>query len=279
MPIGDASGNQIARTGAPPPPPKERPGVGVGLRSLFSGFGFIVSTPDVWHLAIVPVAVALVLTLTLGWAAVALIPPWIQALFGAPSGALMGVLAVLAKVAATVLALLLGALVGFGLAQPLSGPALERIVRRVETELGAPPWPPTSALDDIVRSLQSTLVGAAFGAPLLIILFVIGLVFPPLVVVTVPLKIAVTAVLITWDLCDYPLSIRGLPIGRRVSLLARNGGAVLGFGLGLALLALVPCLLLLALPAGVAGAARLMVQIERFEQAERDALAAPRARE
>lgn len=264
----------MARSPSPPAPPKDRPGIGDGLRSLFSGFSFIVSTPDVWHLAIVPVAIGLVLTLTLGWAAVALIPPLIQSLFGAPSGALLGVLAVLAKVAATLLAILLAALVGFGLAQPLSGPALERIVRRVEAGLGAPPWPPTSALDDIVRSLQSTLVGAAFGAPLLIALTVVGLIFPPLVVITVPLKVLVTAVLITWDLCDYPLSIRGLPIGQRVSLLARNGGAVLGFGLGLGLLALIPCSLLIVLPAGVAGAARLMVLIERFEQTQPGALPA-----
>jgi CysZ protein len=38
-----------------------------------------------------------------------------------------------------------------------------------------------------------------------------------------------------------------------------------GFGFGLGLLSLVPCALLLVLPAGVAGAARLTRRIELFE--------------
>ncbi|HLM76574.1 MAG TPA: hypothetical protein VK459_27920, partial [Polyangiaceae bacterium] len=70
-----------------------------------------------------------------------------------------------------------------------------------------------------------------------------------------------------WDLCDYPLSIRGVGVGERVAFFGRNIKAVLGFGVGLALVSLVPCLIVLVLPAGVAGAARLVVGIERWEKA------------
>jgi CysZ protein len=250
------------------PAPRDRPAFGAGVRALFGGFGFVLSNPGVWPLALVPVAVGAALTGVLGWTAVAFVPDQIRALLGARGDGLLGT--VLGVVAAVV-ALLLSALIGFALAQPLSGPALERIVRRVEGKLGAPPWPPTGFLEDILRSLQSVVVTYAFGLPLLTVLFLITVVFPPAAVVTTPLKIIVTALLLAWDLCDYPLSIRGVPVGVRVAFVKRNAGAMLGFGFGLALLGLVPCLLILILPAGVAGAARLTVDIERWEAAQRAA--------
>ena len=51
----------------------------------------------------------------------------------------------------------------------------------------------------------------------------------------------------------------------RVAFMGGNAGAMVGFGVGLALLSLVPCALLFAIPAGVAGAARLITTIERAE--------------
>ena len=62
-----------------------------------------------------------------------------------------------------------------------------------------------------------------------------------------------------------PLSIRGVPIRERVIFMKRNAGAMVGFGAGLALMSLLPCALLLAIPAGVAGATRLVATIERAE--------------
>ena len=57
-------------------------------------------------------------------------------------------------------------------------------------------------------------------------------------------------------------------MGDRVAFLGRNIRPVQGFGLGLALLSLVPCLIVLVLPAGVAGAARLVLTLERWEKAD-----------
>lgn len=259
-------GERALVPGAPPLVPGARPAFGAGIRALAGGFGFVLTNPAIWPLALVPIAAALVVSTLLGTAAVATIPAQIQALLGARVG---GFLATVLGVVATALALLVALLIGFALAQPLAGPALERIVRRVEARLGAPPWPPTSFVTDVLRSLESVVVTYAFGLPILTVLFLVSLAFPPAALVTTPLKVLVTAIVVAWDLCDYPLSIRGVPVGARVLFMKRNATAMLGFGFGLALLGLLPCLLLLVLPAGVAGAARLVVEIERWEAAQR----------
>lgn len=252
---------------APRPPESitllaDRPGFFAGTRALFSGFGFIARTPAMWPLALVPVAVAGLATLVLGGAASALLLPKIAAALGQHA-----VLAVVAQVLAGMLVLVVAALVGMSVAQPLSGPALNRIVRRIEALDGAPPRPETGFVEDMGRALSSMLVGYAFGLPLLALLAIISFFVPPAAVVTFPLKLVVLALLFSWDLCDYPLSIQGLPVAARISLVARHLRAMIGFGFGIALLSLIPGAALLVLPIGVAGAARLMRQIERSEQA------------
>ena len=69
-----------------------------------------------------------------------------------------------------------------------------------------PVSPTTSFLVNVQRSLVSVVVSFAFGAPVLALLMVFNVVVPPAVVVTVPLKLFVVALLVAWDLCDYPLS-------------------------------------------------------------------------
>ena len=98
-------------------------------------------------------------------------------------------------------------MVGFGLAQPLSGFAFEKIVHHVEASEGAPAWPQTSFLVTLKRSLASVAVSWAFGLPVLALLMIVNVVVPAALVVTVPLKlVVVVALLVAWDLCDYPLS-------------------------------------------------------------------------
>jgi len=236
-----------------------------GLKAFFGGIAFVARNPSVWPLAIVPALIAAVLTTALAVAGVSWVPGWVAGIIGPTQGTLGSVLGWLAQIAAAVLAVVVAFVIGFGLAQPLSGPVLERLVRRVEATLGAPTWPPTTTMEDIGRSLQTVVVGYAFALPALATLFVIGVLFPPAVVVTVPLKVLVTAMMLAWDACDYPLSIRGVSVGTRVAFMKRNAGAMVGFGAALLVVGLVPCLLLLVLPCGVAGATRLIHDIERFE--------------
>lgn len=244
-----------------------RPGFVAGSRALLGGFGFVLGTPSVWPLALVPVVIGAGLTAVIGFGAVHFVPGWIAGAIGATTTA-GRVAAMLLEIAATALGLAAALVFGFGLAQPLSGPALAGLVRRQRVALGAPSPPEIAFWTDVGRSLQSVLLGLAVGAPILALLFLLSWLFPPAVIVTVPLKLLVMAALLAWDLCDYPLSIAGFPIARRLAFFRRNLGAVIGFGFTLAVLALVPCALLLVLPAGVAGAARLTLAIERLEPSD-----------
>jgi CysZ protein len=239
-----------------------RPGFADGLGALFSGFGFVITTPAVWPLAIVPAAVALGVTALLGGAAVHVISPVIRDHLGTTSVLLTQA----AEVVAGVIAVAAAAAVGFSLAQPLSGPALSRIVRRAEIAAGGQAWPATGVVTDVGRAFESLAVSYGFGLPLLAALWTVTFLFPPASVVTFPLKLLVLALLAAWDLCDYPLSVRDRPVRERVAFLRRNLGAMVGFGAGIALVSLVPCVLVLILPAGVAGAARLTRKIEVFEK-------------
>jgi CysZ protein len=243
--------------------PTSRPGFLDGLSAFFSGCGFVLTTPAVWPLALVPVVVALGLTGLLGGLAVHFISPWIRDLAGAQSVLLTQA----AEVVAGVIAVAAAAAIGFSLAQPLSGPALSRIVRRADAAAGGAAWPAISVMTDVGRALESLVVAYGMGLPILAPLWAVTLLFPAASVVTFPLKLLVLALLAAWDLCDYPLSLRDRPVRERVAFMRRNLGAMVGFGAGIAIVCLVPCVLVLVLPAGVAGAARLTRRIEAFERA------------
>jgi len=92
--------------------------------------------------------------------------------------------------------------VGFRLAQPLSGFAFEKIVHHVEASEGVTAWPETSFLVNLKRSLASVAVSWAFGLPVLTLLMIVNVVVHMALVVTVPLKLVVVALLVARDLCD-----------------------------------------------------------------------------
>lgn len=220
-------------------------------------------------MALVPVFCALGLTLALGALSVVWLPDVTRQLLSAADSGAAYWGAWFAGGLAGLLGVVLSAFIGLSLAQPLAGPALEQLVRRREAALGADPKPATSFLADMWRSLQSLLIGYAVGLPLLALLFAVSLLVPAAVVITVPAKLLVAAGTMAWDICDYPMSVSGLPVRARLALLWRYRAAVGGIGLGLAIGALVPCGALLLLPAGVAGAAQLIHEIEAYEGTER----------
>ncbi|XXY47459.1 EI24 domain-containing protein [Sorangium sp. So ce269] len=246
--------------------PLARPGFGAGLKAMLGGYGYLFRTPDLWPLALVPTGIALVLTVVLAIGGVKLAPALVESIVKEPgTGALWTVLMAVLRVLSLAVVLVAALAISFGLAKPLSGPALERMVRRAEADLGAPAWPDVSFFADMWRALQSSLVALAFTLPIVIVLGVVGFLFPPASVVVIPLQLAVTALAGAWDLCDSPLSIRGVPVAARIGFVRRNFAAVMGFGFGLALLSFLPCSLLIVLPAGILGAARLVVTLERWE--------------
>ena len=229
-----------------------------GVRAFFSGFHFILTTPGIWGFAAIPVLVATLLIggfMALGvWGAGAAA----AAIFGEPSGDWGEAGLFATRIFFYVLAALIAILAGMALAQPISGPALDRIVRAHEQALGGSTWPETSFVESLGRSLRVTLTTLAIGVPILILLTAIELVFPPVAIVTMPLKFCVSALLASWDLIDYPFSLRGADVQARFTWLKQNFAAAFGFGAMIAFVALVPFLGLLMLPVGVAGATKLI---------------------
>jgi CysZ protein len=238
----------------------------LGLGCFFRGFTLLARAPGALPLALVPAGVALAisagfLSLVFLW-----VPDWVEQWVGT-GGFWVGVL----KVIATATAAVLSVLVALALAQPASGPALEGIVRRVERELGAPPSPESPFLVEVLRSAGSAAIGLGAAITSFVVLFLLGLI-PGAVVVTVPLQFIAAAFCIGWDVCDFPLGIRGATLSERLSFVAANARAVLGLSAGVALCSVIPCGLLLVLPVGVAGATALVHEITQRGGGSRPAL-------
>jgi CysZ protein len=246
--------------------PSARPGFRVGFSSFFSGLGFVVTTPAVWPLAAAPVLIGCVVASLVGFVGARAAYGYAASL---PSeGALAwGFARLAAMVLLPALAVVLAVAFAAVVSQPLAGPALERLAKRSEEALGGGAWPPTSAWLDVLRAGGSALLGLALAVPAWVVLSALGLLLPPVAVVTVPLQIGATMFAVAWDLCDFPLSLRGRTLSERLSFVFGHWRAVLGFATAVGLFGLLPCVGLLVLPAGVAGAARLVLAAERAQSA------------
>ena len=240
-----------------------------GVRAVFGGLGFIVTTPSAWGWAAFPALVATLLFGGTGALAIWGGDELTQHLLAAPAeGGLVGAGTgtIVAMWSLRILFGLVGLVVAFfvamSLAQPISGFALDALARKQEIALGGRTWPDQAFFAGMVRSLRVALGALAIGLPVLGLLALVTFLFPPAGVVTIPLKFVVTGILAAYDLLDYPLSQRGQGVRARVRFMRDNFAAVLGFGVSVAALLLVPGMALLLLPVGVAGATRLVVRAE-----------------
>jgi CysZ protein len=231
-----------------------------GVRAVLGGLAFIVFRPRNWGYASVPIVIAFLLGslafVGVYWGS----ETFLASQFGeAPSG-FKFVLAWLLRVLFTILGLLVALLLGLTLAQPLSGFALDALCQRKEHELGG--ITPPNLARGFLATLGVTALGLSFAITVVGGLSLITFFFPPLSVVTVPLKIAASALAIAWDLFDYPLSLRGMTIGRRLRFFWRHFAEIFGFALTSSVTLIMPGLGLLFLPAGVTGATHLAWQLE-----------------
>lgn len=235
-----------------------------GVSAFFGGIGFIVGRPSMWGWALIPVVVATALFLGIGglfiWAGSDLAQRIVTDDGGLRTVGLWALRIVLAIVSVIVAFLL-----ATSLAQPIAGFALDAIARRQEVALagaGAPRWPNQPLVASSLRALRVTLSALAFSVPLLGLLTLITLLFPPASVVTIPLKFLVTGMAVAYDFLDYPLSLRGIGVRSRLGFIRTHLSAVVGFGSAAAALLLVPGLGLILLPFGVAGATRLVHRVD-----------------
>ncbi len=233
-----------------------------GARAFFGGIGFVMSRPRVWPYAMVPVLVLLALAGSLG--ALGMWGTWTLAsalISGSSAAAEVGRVSLEVILAGVVVVVSL--LVAFAFAQPLSGFALEAISERQSVALGGVRRTKPAFLHNMKRSIAVNVLGLAVWLPLFAILTIIELFAPPAVVVTWPLKFILSALLLAWDLLDYPLGLRAVSVGARLRFIGRNFWSVLVFGAFGAIVLLVPGFGLLLLPFGVAGATRL---VERADE-------------
>ncbi|HTJ81952.1 MAG TPA: EI24 domain-containing protein [Polyangiaceae bacterium] len=250
----------IAKPTAPVAPDPVRPGFFGGLRCFFSGFGLVFGNPRAWPFAIVPGLSAVVLMIVFMSLSIAFVPDLVERWI-AESGRWVSVVSALASIVAAIFSIFLA----LALAQPASAPALEALVRATERRLGLPEHENTPFFTDVARSLLSAGFALAAGAFIFTILLLLSLI-PGAAVVTVPLKFVAAAILIGWDVCDYPLSVRGVSFRHRVRFIVRHADGVLGFSAGLALVAMVPCGFLLLLPVGVAGATQFVARAAAWDE-------------
>jgi CysZ protein len=239
-------------------------GFAAGLKAPFKGVGFIARRPNLWLLSMVPATIAIVGAALLGSAAIAWLPGLPSRLVGPASTWYGNVGATVVSIALTVIGVLLSIALAMLLAQPLSGPALERLARAVELDMGAPPRPVVPFWRELGRSAIGSLLGLCAGLPVLAVLTVMSLVLPVTAWVTFPLQILVSGLMVTWDLMDYPFTVRGWSLRRRLAWMRDHLPAVVGFGLSLGIVLLVPCVHVLLLPAGTAGATWLYCTSRRI---------------
>jgi CysZ protein len=238
------------------------------------GLGFLITTPRAWPLAAVPMLVSMALISGLSLLSIFAVPALVSHVIG-PTETWYGtfgrwVVQILAALAGLIIALLSGMF----LAQPLSGVALERLVRLRESSLGITARPKTSLWLDIWRSGRGALIGL-IGVAIVLALTLVEIFVAGSTIFVLPIKIFISGLFVSWDLLDYPLSVRDFRLRDRIAWVFTHKREVVGFGSSLALVFLVPCAQLLLLPAGVAGATELVLRSERHDQAKRKLMLPP----
>ena len=162
--------------------------IGSGLSAFAGGIGFIVTTPRVWIFALVPMVVMCIVTLLLTglfvWGGVSL-TGWV---LGEPESTWGRVGAWLLNAMVVLVSLLVSAVVAMSVAQPLSGFALEAVADRQEFALTGRSLPRQPFFASMLATTRIVMLTLLVGGTLLIILFIATLLFPPIAVVTVPLK-------------------------------------------------------------------------------------------
>jgi uncharacterized protein involved in cysteine biosynthesis len=166
-----------------------------------------------------------------------------------------------ASIALIAVVAVLGWLLAALLTPPLSAPALEHIVARVEAELGLPTRPALGFLRELLCGFRATCGAALIGGALMLVLWLLELSFPPSVLVTVPARFLLGALLVAWSLFDYPLTLQGVGFRARLSILRANLRCALGFGATFALLFWLPFCGIALLPVGVAAATLVVARL------------------
>ncbi|HYP88413.1 MAG TPA: hypothetical protein VEQ59_09670, partial [Polyangiaceae bacterium] len=164
-------------------------GFGRGFAAPFGALVGLLREPRAWPFAAVPaltfVLIDVTLVVTLKDRASNLLFDLDELVFGVSHRA-SHLAATAANVASIVVLAVLGWLVASVLAPVLSAPALERIVGITERELRAPARLPLGFFAELWCGLCAMSFSMALTLPLLLALLALGIVVPPLAIVTTP---------------------------------------------------------------------------------------------
>mgnify|MGYP001160719547 FL=1 len=252
-------------------------GVAAGIRSFLAGLRWVVRNPGWWFLGLVPALLALVLYV-LAFVLLALhvgdltrlVTPFAE---GWPEG-LRGVFRFLVGVLIFGTGLVIAIKTYVSVTLVIGDPFYEKLSERVERDMGGlPEAPEVSLWRSIARSVRDSVVIMLWVAALTIPLFVLG--FVPVIGQTVVpvLGALVSGFFLAVELTGLPMERRGLLRHDRFTILRRNLGAALGFGVVAFLIFLIPLAVVVTMPAAVAGSVVLVRTLVPEPEPEPDAAA------
>ena len=232
-----------------------------GVLCLWHGYRFLADNKPARRLAYVPSAVALVLwglSLYLGMHFLSVLGAhFFPSLEQSATG-----WATLIHVLLFLLLLPLTLLIAMVLTPLLCAPALEALVLLRERSLGVPARPAAGFWRELTCALRAQLGWLCLFGPVIGLLWVVALAFPPLALSSSVLQFFVGGAWLALSLLDYPLSLRGLGFRARLALFRRGYLDVFGFGAACSVLFAIPLFGVWGLPVAVVAAAELAAQLE-----------------
>lgn len=237
---------------------RERPGIlrraAAGAWHVPAGFVFLLKTPPLWPLAILPALLAVACVLGgffLGLFAI----PWLEKVLVPGEGKIAERLGFILTLALWVGALIAGMILGLAVALLLSAPILERISRQVEARVrGEAIESPRGIWWEMLQAFKGSMY-FVLSAPVVLLLSLVPLVGP----------VAGTlwgAHALAFQQTDVPLARRGRDFRARRAWHRRYRAESIGFGLAGLVTLLVPLANLLIGPALAAGGTLLVIEFE-----------------
>lgn len=251
-------------------PAPSRPGVFSGVGALLGSFGFIARRSRCWPWAAVPGLVVLALSGALVWLSFDSFGPWVGRWLLPDAETWYAESAHFAlRWLSSILAAYVAILIATVAAPSLSAPALEHLVRLQERALNVPEREPQSFWYELSCGLRSQAFAVCASVPLWVVLALLGAFVPVLAPLWLGAQLLLGSLTLAWNLLDYPLTLRGVRVRQRLTLLKRNAAGVFGFGIAFAALFSLPGSAIVLLPVGVVAATQLTWRMVRA-----DALAA-----
>jgi CysZ protein len=246
------------------------PGFLRGARYVIGGARFVLGTRSLWGFAFIPAA----MTAGILWMMGSAIADWVVSrgeVIAAEEGRSAYVTGWLRREASPAwltptiaVCLLVAAIV-----QPMCALALDIVTREQGWRAARRSWAADAPTEVPFRSFEATMCALAASLPPLALLTLGGFRYPRVAYPLAALALVISGIALAWNFVEYPLSRRDLSFGQRTRWIRKYRGAVLGFGLTCAVLQMVPVIGLLVVPAGIAGAARLVIDCERAGRARK----------